>query len=296
MKKTILFVALGGMLLPACAVFAAEAAPAAGKSHYRVLFFSRSVLFEHPVIRREGGRLSLAEKVLVDLGKRHGFDVECTKEGSVFSGDLGKYAAIISYSCGSPADLAKPGGFDRSSPLTPEGRQRLLKAVAAGKGFVAVHPGIWMLPEIIGGDFLGHGTQQVATMRVASPKFPGLGSAGDWFSFNEEWFSLYRFAKDIHVILVQDCRGMKIENPLDKQCYDRPPFPATWCRMHGQGRVFFTSMGHREDVWTNPVFQEVLMGGLRWAVRDVDAAIPANLDQVAPEAEKTKPPATSRSR
>jgi hypothetical protein len=294
--KATLFVALWGLFLSPCAGFAAEAAPAAGKAPYRVLFFSRSVLFEHPVIHREGGRLSPAERILVDLGKRNGFDVECTKEGSVFDGDLGKYAAVISYSCGSPADLAKPGGFDKSSPLTSEGRQRLLKAVAAGKGFVAVHPGIWMLPEIVGGDCIAHGSQQVATMRVTSPKFPGLSGAGDSFSFLEEWFSLYRFAKDIHVILVQDCRGMKIDSPLDKQCYDRPPFPATWCRMHGQGRVFFTSMGHREDVWTRPVFQQILLGGMRWAVRDVDAAIPPNLDQAAPEAEKTKPSATSRSR
>ncbi len=296
MKKALLSVIFCGLFLAVGPGFAAEATPAAGKAPYRVLFFSRSVLFEHPVIRREGGRLSLAEKVLVDLGKRNGFDVECTKEGSVFDGDLGQYAAVISYSCGSPADLAKPGGFDKSSPLTPEGRQRLLKAVAAGKGFVAIHPGIWMLPEIIGGDCIGHGTQQVATMRVTSPKFPGLCDAGDSFSFNEEWFSNYRFAKDIHVLLVQDCRGMKTENPLDKQCYDRPPFPATWCRMHGQGRVYFTSMGHREDVWTKPLFQQILLGGMRWAVRDVDAAIPANLDQAAPEAEKTKAATTSRNR
>jgi uncharacterized protein len=289
MKRSALFLAFVGILLPACASFAAEAAPAA-KTPHRVLFFTRSVLFEHPVVHREGGQLSFAEKVFVELGKRHGFAVECTKEGSSFDGDLGKYAAIVSHSCGSPEQLAKPVGLDKSSPLRPEARQRLLKAITAGMGFVAVHPGIWMLPEIVGGDCIAHGTQQVATMRVASPKFPGLEGAGESFSFHEEWFSLDRFSKDIHVILVQDCRGMKLEHPLDKQCYDRPPFPATWCRMHGQGRVYFTSMGHREDVWTNPVFQQVLLGGLRWAVRDVDAAIPANLEQVAPEAEKVKRP------
>lgn len=290
MRTSVLLGAVCGLLLSTCSSPGAEAKPAADKGPHHVLCFSRSVLFEHPVIHREGDRLSLAESVLVDLGKRHGFDIECTKDGSVLAGDLGKFDAIISYTCGSPADLAKPKGLDRGSPLTPEARQRVLKAVVDGKGFVGIHPGIWMLPEAAGGDCIGHGTQQVATMRVASPEFPGLKGVGDSFSFNEEWFSLRRFAKDLHVILVQDCHGMSLQNPADKRCYDRPPFPATWCRMHGKGRVFYTSMGHREDVWANPTFQQILLGGLRWACKEVEAAIPPNLDKAAPEAEKVGSP------
>jgi type 1 glutamine amidotransferase len=54
--------------------------------------------------------------------------------------------------------------------------------------------------------------------------------------------------------------------------------------MHGKGRVFYTSMGHREDVWTNPLYQTLLMGGLNWALGRVDADITPNLAQVTPEA------------
>jgi len=296
MRTSVLLGAVCGLLLSACSSPGAEAKPAEGKGRHHVLCFSRSVLFEHPVIRREGDRLSLAESVLVELGKRHGLDIECTKDGAVLAGDLGDYDAIVSYTCGSPADLAKPKGLDQGSPLTPEARQRVLKAVLEGKGFVAIHPGIWMLPEAVGGDCIAHGTQQVATMRVASPAFPGLKGVGESFSFHEEWFSLHRFAKDIHVILVQDCRGMSLQNPADKRCYDRPPFPATWCRMHGKGRVFYTSMGHREDVWTHPIFQQILLGGLRWACKEVEAAIPPNLDKAAPEAENVQRPSQAASK
>jgi uncharacterized protein len=54
--------------------------------------------------------------------------------------------------------------------------------------------------------------------------------------------------------------------------------------MHGQGRVFYTSMGHREDIWTNPTFQAVLTGGLNWALRRVDADVSPNFSQVTPRA------------
>ena len=76
-----------------------------------------------------------------------------------------------------------------------------------------------------------------------------------------------------------------MEGPM----YQRPPYPATWARSHGKGRVFYTSMGHREDVWTNPIFQDILVGGIKWALGEVNAETAPNLKQVAPEA-YTNPP------
>jgi hypothetical protein len=43
-------------------------------------------------------------------------------------------------------------------------------------------------------------------------------------------------------------------------------------------------MGHREDVWTNPVFQAVVIAGLNWATGLVDADVSANIAAVTPEA------------
>ena len=71
--------------------------------------------------------------------------------------------------------------------------------------------------------------------------------------------------------------------------YQRPPYPATWARMHGNGRVFYTSMGHREDVWVNPVFQEVLTGGINWAVKNVDADVDPNIIKTTPKANELPP-------
>jgi hypothetical protein len=48
-------------------------------------------------------------------------------------------------------------------------------------------------------------------------------------------------------------------------------------------------MGHREDVWTNPTFQSILIGGIQWALGQVQAEVPANLKETAPQA-MTNPP------
>jgi type 1 glutamine amidotransferase len=131
--------------------------------------------------------------------------------------------------------------------------------------------------RMLGGEFIRHGQQQKAWMRVVDHDFPGLKGLKD-FEMHEEWYSLKNFADNLHVILVQDTKGMK---NLD---YQRPPFPATWARMDRKGRVFYTSMGHRDDVWTGPTFQEVLLGGLAWALGNTNADVTPNIKKVTPEA------------
>ena len=115
-------------------------------------------------------------------------------------------------------------------------------------------------------------------MIIADPAFPGMDAVPADFTVHEEWYSLKNFATDLRVLLVQDTSTM--EGPS----YRRPNYPATWARMHGQGRVFFTSMGHRDDIWIHPVFQSILMGGLNWALRRVDADVTPNIAQVTPQA------------
>ena len=63
--------------------------------------------------------------------------------------------------------------------------------------------------------------------------------------------------------------------------------------MHGKGRVFYTSMGHREDVWENPLYQGLLLGALGWATGKVDADVEPNVAKVTPGYD-TLPKAPSR--
>jgi uncharacterized protein len=114
-------------------------------------------------------------------------------------------------------------------------------------------------------------------MRVVDPAFPGAKDLSD-FDLFEEWYALKNFSPDLHVILVQETDGM------DGKMYQRPAFPATWARMHHRGRVFYTSMGHREDVWQSKTFQQLLLGGLSWALGNVEANVTPNLESVTPHA------------
>ncbi|MEA3227178.1 MAG: ThuA domain-containing protein, partial [Planctomycetota bacterium] len=132
------------------------------------------------------------------------------------------------------------------------------------------------------GEFIVHGTQQEATIRAASRRFPGVKKFGRVQKLKEEWYTLKNFAKDLHVILIEDNEGMTGD------CYQRPPFPATWARMHDKGRVFYTSFGHRDDIWTNPDVQGIIAGGLAWAMGNVKVNVKPNIDKVTPKASQLK--------
>ena len=290
MKRREMLKASSAALLSVSAFPFGWAAAAEGKAQ-KVLYFTQSAGFQHSVVARTDGELSHSEKVLIEMGKRAGFEVECTKDGRVFDGDLEQYDAIAFYT----SDVLTNPNPQGDPPMTVQGKQRLLDAVAAGTGFLAFHaasdsfhtPGprneiqtdVDPYIAMVGGEFLTHGAQQEASLRVTS-QFPLVeGKAiGDKISFLEEWYTTKNFANDLHVILVQETGSMTDE------CYQRPEFPSTWARMQGKGRVFYTSLGHREDVWTNPVFQAITLGGFAWVMGNVDCDVRPNINEVTPHA------------
>ncbi len=260
----------------------------------KVLFFTKSSGFQHSVIARKGDEPAMAERILTDLGKEHGFEVVASKDGRMFDPDkIGQWDAFVFETTG---DLTKEG-TDKTPPISEDGEKAFHDAVRSGKGFLGMHcatdtfghhrgkgaddPYI----QLIGGEFAGHGDQQEAVISIADPGFPGAkGFGADSFKLNDEWYTQKNLADDLHVIFVQETEGMK-KTGGNKQ-YDRPKYPETWARMHGKGRVFYTSMGHREDVWENPKYQGLLLGALGWVTGKGDIDITPNIKKVTPEAEK----------
>jgi len=250
-------------------------------------------------VKRVDGKPSIMDDTVTELGNKHGFKVGVTKDGRIFeSKELHSYAAVIFFTTGDLVTL----GTDGKPPMSPKGKQALLDAVEHGMGFVGVHAAsdTFHTPpdppdlsnryiahgdqqdsylRMLGGEFIVHGREprlQDANLIVNDPKFPGLEGVTSPVSFNEEWYSLKDFMPDLHVVLTLDTQGMKGE------CYQRAPYPVTWTRMHGRGRVFYTAMGDRPENWRNEFFLNLLAGGIRWSVEDARAQSSVNLKEAAP--------------
>ncbi len=264
-----------------------------------VLVFTKSSGFEHAVVKRSGSQLSIAETVVTELGKKNGFEVNCSKDGRIFdSKEFHSYAAAFFFTTG---DLTQ-SGTDANPSMSPAGKAAFLSAIEQGLGFVGCHAAsdtFHTQPDpadlsnryvahgadsdpylrMLGGEFIihgGHPRLQTADVIINDPSFPGLAGVQSPVSLNEEWYSLKDFGPDLHVILTVDTKT------LHDKCYERRPYPVTWARMQGKGRVFYTAIGDRPENWENSFFLNLLAGGIRWSLGDVAASVSPNLAAAAP--------------
>ncbi len=273
----------------------------------RVLFFSKSSGYEHSVIKDPAKPFTpapgseepgLAFQVLKAMGAKNNIEFVFSKDGSLFKpAYLAQFDAFFFFTTGDLTEV----GTDGNPAMTAAGKAAFLQAIHDGKGFVGSHcatdtfhskggrdmkgdrfkddgANADAFIKMIGGEFISHGKQQPSHLIAVDPKFPGIAAVPADNRFTEEWYSMKDFPADLHVLLMQDTSGMTGFQ------YARPNYPSTWARMYGQGRVFYTNLGHRDDVWTSPVFQAVLLGGIDWAVGRVDADVTPNMDQAAPQA------------
>jgi type 1 glutamine amidotransferase len=277
------------------------AGPEAWAKPRQLLFFTKSAGFEHDMIKMKNGLPSAAQTILEALGARNGFEVTHSKDGRIFNPEaIARFDGFVFYTTG---DLTTEG-VDKNPPMSAAGKQLLLDAVKQGKGFIGIHsaPDTFLSPgdrftangddadpyiKMLGGEFIFHGQQQKGRIFCADPKFPGFGAARDGFSMMEEWYSFKNLAKDDHVLLWLATWSMM--NTGRDSVYRRAPYPVAWVHPHGNGRVFYTALGHRADVWTNPMFQDMLVGGIKWATGEVKVSIKPNIGAVTPYYDEIPP-------
>ena len=254
------------LLLPAPLALLLVAGSAPASDPPRVLFLTHTAAFRHEVVTRPEapGALSLAEAQLKEAC-RGAFEVEATQDCAAISREnLARFEAVVFYTTG-------------ELPFDDGQKEALLEFVRDGGGFVGIHSAAdtfyeWpAYGELIGARFDGHPWVQKVRVRVEDSWHPSTIHLAPAFGIEDE---IYQF-KDwdrakVHVLLSLDPDSVDLGAKGVKR-RDRD-FPLAWCREFGEGRVFYTALGHREELWRDPRFLTHVVEGIRWASRrDVDA-------------------------
>jgi type 1 glutamine amidotransferase len=158
-------------------------------------------------------------------------------------------------------------------------KQAFLDWIKSGKGFAGMHSAtdtfdhhtpVDPYVEMIGAEFKQHGAQVEVDVLNQDKHCPACRHLpADWRVFDEIYqFNAFDRSK-VHGLL-----------GLDKHPNDKTPgdYPISWCKEYGKGRVFYTSLGHREDVWDpnwadrkNPkevaeAYQQHILNGIEWVL------------------------------
>ena len=231
----------------------------------KVLFFSPSFGFRHSVVRRPmTGELSHADKIFKEFATKAGFEVSVSQDFNDLKGDgdFKRFDAIVFYTSGDPR-LHRDG---------------LLKYVRGGGALVGVHPATdsykdWpAYVKMMGAAFKTHGDRNdvPVILQNEDPTHPATKMLGDTWTIADEIYQFIEgsFSRDnVHMLL-----SIKTEAMSDAACENHKfekgkDYPVAWTNTEGKGRVFYTSLGHREDVWTNAKYQQHLIAGLKWAMK-----------------------------
>lgn len=206
--------------------------------------------------------IPLAEKIIGAMGETTGlWDVDYARGGADGKGSedlqqkmtreaLKKYDAIIF--ANTTGDLPLPD------------RDALIDFVKSGKGFAAMHSGSdtfhgWPpYIQMLGGEFQIHHAQAQVDCINLDREHPATRHLGPIYTVFDEIYLIKNFDRTkVHGLLALD----KHPNTIIPGDY-----PISWTRQVGKGRVFYTSLGHREDVWLSDTYQKHILGGIKFAL------------------------------
>lgn len=161
-------------------------------------------------------------------------------------------------------------------------QQSLLDFLKSGKGFVGIHSATdtyysWSeYGEMIGGYFDGHPWNAGTPVSIMVEKGQEQHACcahleGKNLNFKEE---IYQFKAPydpdkLHILLRLDPE----QTDLSKGKRADKDYGVSWIKHHGQGRVFYSSLGHNDHIYTNPKVLQHYLKGIQWALGDLEAEV-----------------------
>ena len=302
MKKVFASLLLGLLAFaPTAAAQESTKARAGGAVKKKLLLITESRGFVHGVVNRGKNPLCLVEKTFLELAQKNPFfEVDYTQDArSVIDGDnLKKYDAVFFYTTGElpltdaqKSDLlafVKNGkGFGGSHCATDtfykwkeygdligayfDGHpwHEKVKVVVEDKKHIATrHLGdsFEITDEIY--QFKGpYSRDKVKVLMTLEPAWAAGRREKEAKAIAE--FKVATLAK---AKLLEDDGKIAEAKKLKAQADNRKPgihradddHAIAWTNQYGKGRVFYTALGHREEVWADPRFQQHVVGGLRY--------------------------------
>jgi len=267
-----------------------KAAPAAGHAKpsklRRVLIWNTP---EHLMAKdpHKGYCIPYGAAAMKTLGEKTGaFTPTVSDDLSVFlPANIKKFDAIVLNNASGPwitpsdATAEKLKAHGDKKAIEQILRKSLLDYVRNGGGLVAYHYALggnrhWPeFREMIGATVAGHPWNEEVGVRVEEPDHPLLKAFGGEKSFRitEE---IFQFSKPydrskLRVLLSLDVKttnmGVKWINRTDND------FALAWVKSFGKGRIFYTAIGHRTEIYWNPTMLKFYLDGIQFACGDLKA-------------------------
>jgi uncharacterized protein len=143
-----------------------------------------------------------------------------------------------------------------------------------GKGFVGIHAALdtfYKWPEygeMIGGWFDQHpwGTFD-APIVLEDPTFPATKHFAKSFVKRDEIYQDKSWSREkVNVLLRLNEDKIDYAKGGDRVHRTDKDFAVAWAKMHGKGRVFYSTLGHTKEAWDDPDIQTMYFEAVKWVL------------------------------
>jgi uncharacterized protein len=152
-----------------------------------------------------------------------------------------------------------------------------------GKGFVGVHAALdtnYKWPEygeMIGGWFDQHPWSTFnAPIINEDPSFPAVRHFPQAFVKWDEIYQPKDWSREkVHVLLSLDPTKLNYDNPrVHRADHD---FAVAWNKMYGKGRVFYSTLGHTQEAWSDPDIRQMYFEAIKWVLGMTEGSTASHL-------------------
>ena len=232
------------------------------------------------------GSIPVGTVAIKALGEKSGaFAVVHTEDVAVFEPkSLARFDAVCMLNTTgelfTPPDRDKMPEVKRVEATKREVRLKksLLDFVARGGGLVGIHAAVdcfyeWPeYGELIGGYFNGHPWHEDVVIKLDDPGHPLNGAfEGRPLEIKDEIYQLrapYSRGRQRVLMSLDTTRTDMTKKGIHRDAGD---FAVSWIRTHGKGRVFYCSLGHRDEIYWNPKVMHHYLAGIQYALGDLRA-------------------------
>jgi type 1 glutamine amidotransferase len=227
-------------------------------THPAILVFSKSNGF------RDGPSVDGAEAALKAMGERNHWSMAFIDNAAVFNkADLKRFDAVVWNNVSGDV-------------LTIEQRRDFKAYIEKGGGFAGFHGSggdfyydwDWYADALIGARFLSHPMSpqfQEAKLKVDDSHDAIVRDVKAEWTMTDEWYSFKTDprAKGAHILVTLD---ESTYSPMTgKKDIRMGDHPIAWTQCIGNGRSFYTAIGHRPEGYSEPNTNKLLEQGVAWA-------------------------------
>src|SRR5450631_2783813 len=261
-----------GIFLPACNAQSQPAqnpllppAPHSQQIHLKhVLVVAQTKGFEHDSI-------SAAMDAVYTMGKESGlWDTTLRTDTELLTKkDLGRNAKNLNY-----FDALVFASTTGELDMDPGQKLDMLSFIKEdGKGFVGIHAALdtnYKWPEygeMIGGWFDQHPWSTFnAPIVNEDPNFPAVRHFPKAFLKYDEIYQPKEWSREkVNVLLSLDPSKLNYANNPRVHRTDHD-FAVAWDKMYGKGRIFYSTLGHTEEAWSDPEIRKMYFEAIKWVL------------------------------